>query len=61
MKPNEITARERWKALHRMQRVIKREQFKASMDVLVYGSGVVYIPNDGDPKHIPIGEFHENQ
>lgn len=36
----------------------KIESDKAAIDMMIYGTGVMKIPNDGgDPKHIPIGDF----
>lgn len=38
--------------------VARREARKAHRDMLLFGTGVVWCPNDGgDPKHIPIEEF----
>lgn len=49
-----MTAREQWKREHRHSRVVKRESLKAMKDAMLYGTGAVYIPNTGEPRHIPI-------
>lgn len=53
-----MTARKAWKVYYRKVRVVRRETLKATIDTVLYGTGVVLIPSDGgDPKHIPIAEF----
>lgn len=48
-------ARVRWKVVRRLIRVVRRENRKALRDCALFGSGVVFFPNDGsDPRHIPI-------
>jgi len=42
-------------------RVAIREANKASMDVMIYGTGAVMIPKDGgDPKHVPLANLDMN-
>lgn len=50
-----MTPRQWWKITWRAIRVYHREQAKATTDMMLYGTGVVKIPDDGsDPCHIPI-------
>lgn len=45
--------KQEWKTVHRLMRVIKRETLKAAMDAMLYGTGIILIPEDGsDPKRI---------
>ena len=39
-------ARARWKFLYRKLRVCKRETLKAGTDVMLYGTGAVFVPNN---------------
>jgi hypothetical protein len=43
-----MTARDQWKILYRAIRVARREARKVAIDVMVYGTGVLYVPNNGD-------------
>lgn len=44
-----------WKAYYRMLRVSRREALKASIDMMLYGNGFVFVPDDGsDARHIPV-------
>jgi hypothetical protein len=46
-------ARGIWKTFYRKIRVCKRESLKAGNDMMVYGTGCVYVPNNGDdPRRI---------
>ena len=46
--------KQEWKKFYRTLRVTRREAYKAALDVMMYGTGVMIIPNDGsDPKHMP--------
>lgn len=43
-----------WKKTYRSARVILRESEKATTDVMLFGTGVIFRPDDGsDPSHIP--------
>jgi hypothetical protein len=53
-----MTAKERWRATNRRLRVARREAQKAAADMVVYGTGVVYVPaGGGDPRHVPFSEL----
>ena len=52
------SARGRWKAYWRALRVARRETFKMSLDLLMYGSGVIFVPAQGDPHHVRIQDFY---
>jgi hypothetical protein len=41
-----------WKFYYRQLRIIRRESLKASMDMLIYGTGFVHISDDGFVNHI---------
>lgn len=57
MTPRIIT-RQQWKVIWRRMRVAAREAHKAHLDALIYGTGAVFVPNDGgDPRHVPIEEL----
>jgi len=46
-----------WKAYYRMLRVSRREALKASIDMMLYGNGFVFVPDDGsDARHIPVND-----
>lgn len=50
-------ARTWWRQYHRAQRVARREAAKATLDLILFGTGVVIVPNDGsDPRHVPLPE-----
>jgi hypothetical protein len=48
--------REQWHRVYRSLRVARRELAKAELDGMVYGSGFVRIPIDGDVQHVPLAE-----
>lgn len=51
-------ARASWRISYRSLRVARREHGKAMLDLVSYGTGVVYVPHDGsDPRHIPLTEL----
>ena len=53
-----MTPRQRWKAQYRQHRIIRRECYKAQMEALLFGTGVVLITDEPDYiKHIPIEEM----
>ena len=53
-----MTSRQRWKALWRLHRIIRRECFKAQMDTILFGTGAVLVTDEPDyVKHIPIEEI----
>ena len=53
-----MTAREYWRVVYRMIRIARRETLKAAMDTMIYGTGAVYIPANGDdPRHVPWPEM----
>ncbi len=37
----------KWKKIHRILRVEKRESLKASVDMMIFGTGAVMVPDDG--------------
>lgn len=51
-------ARERWKLVYRMQRIIRRETGKAWMDMMLYGTSFMLFDEHGpqriDPRDIVI-------
>lgn len=50
-----MNAKQRWKVTWRAIRVSRRETKKAAVDIAIYGTGAVFIPNDGgDPQHVPL-------
>ena len=46
-------ARFAWKSFYRVFRITVRETRKAEKDLLLYGTGVVRLTDDG-PRHIPL-------
>lgn len=53
-----MTPREYWKIIYRTSRIARREAVKAAADMMMFGTGVVFIPNDGgDPKHVPLKDM----
>jgi hypothetical protein len=46
-----------WKAYYRLLRIARREALKASMDMVLFGLGVVKVGLDG-PRHVPLQEFY---
>ncbi len=48
--------RQQWKKIWRAIRVARRESSKAWRDCMLYGTGVIYFPKNGDPRHIPLAE-----
>ena len=50
-------AREWWKAIYRKLRIAKRETRKANIDLVAYGTGIVFVDKDGEAKHIPLGKM----
>lgn len=46
-----LTPRARWKKFYRYIRVIRREQYKAVQDTVLYGTGAVFVPENGDDPH----------
>lgn len=54
-----MTAKRWWKKTWRAIRVARREVKKANLDAMIYGTGVVRLPNDdSDPRHIPIADTY---
>lgn len=59
-----MNAKQHWKRYYRLLRVARREALKSAIDMMCYGTGAVFIPNNGsDPRHIPtenifVREFH---
>lgn len=53
-----MTPRQRWKFWYRQVRIIRREASKAHMDMLIYGTGYVYIGPDVPDyiQYVPIQE-----
>lgn len=49
-------AKPAWKFLYRLMRVGRREAEKASVDCMIFGTGVVVIDENG-PRHVPIEEW----
>jgi len=50
--------RQAWKIFYRYLRVSKRESLKASVDMMLFGTGAVMVPNDGsDPYRIRPEDF----
>lgn len=48
------TARAWWKVYYRTLRIVRREAHKATMDMLIYGTGAVSVSAEGDIKHVPM-------
>ena len=45
-----------WLWFYRLTRISVREQEKASIDMLLFGSSFICYQDNGEPKHIPIQE-----
>ena len=46
-----------WKATYRMLRIARRETRKACTDVMIFGTGIVFVPKDGsEPRHVPLAD-----
>ena len=56
-----MTARERWKIHWRAIRVSRREHQKAMRDLVIYGTGAVFVPTEGDPRHVPLDEISDKE
>ena len=57
-----MNARQWWKMYYRLLRVTKRETHKATMDLILYGTGAVFVPKNGDdPYHVPIEKLRLNE
>ena len=52
-----MSAKQRWKIIHRAMRIARREANKASVDCMMYGTGVVRITSDG-AKHVPLSDIY---
>jgi len=53
-----MNAKQRWKKLYRAIRVSRRENLKAIEDMMLFGTGCVFVPNDGsDPRRIDIKDM----
>ena len=48
--------RPEWKTFYRQLRIARREVQKAALDLLVFGTGAIFMGNNGIAKHIPLGE-----
>jgi hypothetical protein len=44
--------REAWKAYYRLMRITQRETAKAMVDAMTFGTGAVFVSNDGFINHI---------
>ena len=53
--------RETWKYYYRKMRVINREVWKQTADVMLYGIGFMQHNADGDPECISPSEFFNGQ
>jgi hypothetical protein len=50
--------KQEWKIFYRKLRVTRREAMKVAIDTMVYGTGVMYVPDDGsDCKRIHPSEI----
>lgn len=53
-----MTPREKWKLAWRRIRIFRREYAKVQIDMIVFGTGAMLIPDDGsDPSHVPIEDL----
>ena len=52
-----ISSKKRWKQIHRALRVARREALKASMDVVVFGVGAVFVDENGVAKRVQVREL----
>ncbi len=50
--------RTEWKAAYRTLRILRRENTKAAMDCLLYGTGVVVVTPGADPRHVPPADIY---
>lgn len=46
-----------WKYYYRQYRIIIREARKTVSSAVVYGSGALYVGDDGDVAHVPIQDL----
>lgn len=44
--------REAWKFYYRQLRIVRRESWKAAMDMVIYGTGYVRVDDNGFVNHI---------
>lgn len=53
-----MTARQRWKVWYRKYRIIRRESAKASIDMILFGTGfVMIVPEPDFVRHVPIQQI----
>jgi len=59
-----MTARKWWKTYYRTLRIARRESMKVAHDMMIYGTGMVYVGEgakpDGVAQHIPIVFWNKN-
>ena len=59
-----MNAKKWWKTYHRTLRIAHRESMKAAQDMMIYGTGMVYVGEDAKPdgvaQHIPMVSWNEN-
>ena len=56
-----MTARQQWNIWYRKARVLRREQRKAEMDLVLYGNSMLCVPNQGDPYHVPLAGWRSGR
>lgn len=44
--------RTQWKLYYRQLRIIRREAYKATMDMMIFGTGFVCVSDDGFVNHL---------
>jgi hypothetical protein len=50
--------KQQWKKFYRTLRIVRREAYKVTLDMMIYGTGTMMVSDDGsDPKHVPIEEM----
>lgn len=47
-----MNARSKWKAYWRQLRILRREAAKATRDMLIFGTGYVFVSGDGFINHV---------
>jgi len=50
-------SREAWKRHYRALRVSLRESEKMALDVRLFGTGAMFLDDDGDPRHVPLSDI----
>ena len=55
-----MTAKEKWRREYRLVRIARRENLKATKDAMIYGTGYVYVGDDGEAICVRPWEIYKN-